>query len=138
MGEKTPNKIAKLETEYAKEQYVEFQKQHRQLIFRRRRLALVFCVAAIIFAVVGFHLFNDYRNLQGLQVLEEQAVTEQKEAKGEVDKLQRDVSLLEDENYVAKLARSKFYYSKDGELIFRLPEKSETTTSTENSNTTAK
>ncbi|HJA90808.1 MAG TPA: septum formation initiator family protein, partial [Candidatus Jeotgalibaca merdavium] len=30
--------------------------------------------------------------------------------------------LLQDDEYVAKIARSRYYLSKDGELIFSLPE----------------
>ena len=39
---KKSNKIAALDTEYAKKKYAEFQQQQRQLIFRRRRLAAIF------------------------------------------------------------------------------------------------
>ena len=38
------NKIAALDTEYAKKKYAEFQQQQRQLIFRRRRLAAILLV----------------------------------------------------------------------------------------------
>ena len=36
--------------------------------------------------------------------------------------LKVQVGLLQDDEYVAKLARSRYYLSKDGELIFSLPE----------------
>ncbi len=44
-NEKNSKKVAALENDYTKEQYVEFQKQQKQLIFRRRRLAAIFLVA---------------------------------------------------------------------------------------------
>lgn len=135
MNEGKNNKIAQLDTAYAKEQYAEFQKKQKKLIFRRRRLAFVFFVAVIGFALVGIQLFKDYQNLQHLETLKQEALTEQEAAKQDVSNLNRDVALLEDENYVAKLARSKFFYSKEGEIILKIPEKNETS-QTQGSNET--
>ena len=36
--------------------------------------------------------------------------------------LENDVSKLEDPEYLARYAREKYFYSKDGELILRIPE----------------
>ncbi|MCP6347103.1 septum formation initiator family protein, partial [Klebsiella pneumoniae] len=39
-----------------------------------------------------------------------------------IDTLSQQASLLKDDEYVAKLARSRYYLSKDGEVIFSVPE----------------
>ena len=36
--------------------------------------------------------------------------------------LQNDVNKLKDPEYLARYAREKYFYSKDGELIIRIPE----------------
>ena len=36
--------------------------------------------------------------------------------------LESDVKKLEDPEYLARFAREKYFYSKDGELILRIPE----------------
>ena len=36
--------------------------------------------------------------------------------------LEADVKKLEDPDYLARYAREKYFYSKDGELILRIPE----------------
>ena len=36
--------------------------------------------------------------------------------------LESDVKKLEDPEYLARYAREKYFYSKDGELILRIPE----------------
>lgn len=36
--------------------------------------------------------------------------------------LENDVSKLEDPEYLARYAREKYFYSKDGELILRIPD----------------
>lgn len=119
---KKSNKIAALDTEYAKKKYAEFQQQQRQLIFRRRRLAVIFVGALVIFAIIGVQIFHDMQRMHQLNELRVEANTEMKEVNADVDQLHQDVSLLKDDEYVAKLARSKFFYSKDGEKVYPILE----------------
>jgi len=37
-------------------------------------------------------------------------------------KLENDVNKLEDPEYLARYAREKYFYSKNGELIIRIPD----------------
>ena len=41
------------------------------------------------------------------------------------ESLETDVKKLEDPEYLARYAREKYFYSKDGELIIRIPENDE-------------
>lgn len=116
------NNVATIDTPYAQEQYAAFQKQYKQLIFKRRRLAVIFMVALLLFGLAGFHLFNDRQSLKKLETIKVKTEASAAAADAKVATLKQDVSLLQDESYVAKLARSRLYYSKDGELVFVLPE----------------
>ncbi|MEI5990976.1 FtsB family cell division protein [Enterococcus crotali] len=131
MGKKKKDveKVAALDNEYTKEQYAEFQKQQKQLIFRRRRLAVVFLVAFVIFIVSGIQLMKDYQQLSAFKKQHEEAVAESAEADKKLNRLEQDVTLLRDEDYVAKLARSRYFVSKDGEQIYNIPELGGTTNS---------
>ncbi len=139
---KKSNKIAALDTEYAKKKYAEFQQQQRQLIFRRRRLAAIFVGALAIFAIIGVQIFHDMQRMHQLNELRVEANTEMKEVNADVDQLHQDVSLLKDDEYVAKLARSKFFYSKDGEKVYPILESNTDSSTNETdqstSSTTAK
>ncbi|MDQ8566368.1 septum formation initiator family protein [Enterococcus faecium] len=139
---KKSNKIAALDTEYAKKKYAEFQQQQRQLIFRRRRLAAIFVGALVIFAIIGVQIFHDMQRMHQLSELRVEANTEMKEVNADVDQLHQDVSLLKDDEYVAKLARSKFFYSKDGEKVYPILESNTDSSTNETdqstSSTTAK
>ena len=139
---KKSNKIAALDTEYAKKKYAEFQQQQRQLIFRRRRLAAIFVGALVIFAIIGVQIFHDMQRMHQLNELRVEANTEMKEVYADVDQLHQDVSLLKDDEYVAKLARSKFFYSKDGEKVYPILESNTDSSTNETdqstSSTTAK
>ncbi|MBM7687639.1 septum formation initiator [Enterococcus ureilyticus] len=131
MGKKKKDmeKVAALDNEYTKEQYAEFQKQQKQLIFRRRRLAVVFLVAFVIFIVSGMQLMKDYQQLSAFKKQHTEAVAESAEADKKLNRLEQDVALLRDDDYVAKLARSRFYVSKEGEQIYNIPELGGTTSS---------
>lgn len=118
MAKESNKKIELLQTDYAKEQFAKFEKERRQVVFRRRRLVAVFVAALAIFAIVGIQMFNDQMRLQKLKEYKAETVAEQKEAEQKVASLERDVALLQDDEYVAKLARSRFFYSKDGEKIY--------------------
>ena len=135
---KTSNKIAALDTEYAKKKYVEFQEQQRQLIFRRRRLAVIFIGALVIFAILGFQIFRDMQRMNQLNELKVEANTELSQVNADVDQLTQDVSLLKDDDYVAKLARSKYFYSKEGEQVYPVLESNTDDTDQTTSSTTAK
>ncbi|MBL1226748.1 septum formation initiator family protein [Enterococcus sp. BWR-S5] len=120
MGKK--NKIAALNNEYTKEQYAEYQKQQKQLIFKRRRLAVIFLIGIVIFSISAFELMKDYNELNSFKAQKEEVVAESAEMDKKLEKLEQDVALLKDENYVAKLARARYYVSKEGEQIYAVPD----------------
>ncbi|KAF1304474.1 MULTISPECIES: FtsB family cell division protein [Enterococcus] len=133
---KNENNITTLDTAYAKAQYAKYKEQHQQVVFRRRRLGAIFIAAIAVFVFVGFQLFQDHQRLQELREIKQEAVLEQEEAAKTVAQLQHDVSLLKDDDYVAKLARSRFFYSKDGESVYPLPEGDNQTSESQSSTTT--
>lgn len=79
-----------------------------------------------IFAVVTLGCVSTaYAAHQDRQAVEEQIALTEDEIAGEqkaIDTLSQQASLLKDDEYVAKLARSRYYLSKDGEIIFSVPE----------------
>lgn len=117
--------IQHLENEYSKEQYAKYAKEQKQVIFRRRRLALVFLLTTITLISMGIPMFNDWLQLQNLTEVQKETLAEQKETNETVQRLEREVAQLNDKNYVAKLARARFLYSKEGEFIYPLPENQE-------------
>lgn len=120
MGKK--NKIAALNNEYTKEQYAEYQKQQKQLIFKRRRLAVIFLIGIVVFSISSFELMKDYAELHSFEEQKSEVVAESAEMDKKLEKLEQDVALLKDKNYIAKLARARYYVSKEGEQIYPVPD----------------
>lgn len=122
MKKQNKNNVAYLPTNFAKEQYANYAKQQRQVIFRRRRLAVICTIGVLALISVGYSLMRDYARLATLNTYKQETLVEQKKVNKEVKQLKSDVALLEDGDYVAKLARSRYFYSKDGEINFKIPD----------------
>ncbi|HBM3507148.1 TPA: FtsB family cell division protein [Listeria innocua] len=119
---KAESKVARIENRCIKDTATMKKTRNRRRIALFRRLAFM----AIIFAVVGGLLTITYTK----QVL---ALKDKKEKQVQVDKkmvamkdeeeaLNDQIKKLHDDEYIAKLARSEYYLSKDGEIIFNIPE----------------
>jgi len=84
-------------------------------------LPVCFLVIIAVFTAVGNYwvqIANKYQEQNNLK--QQMLALREKEAE-----LKVDVEKLEDPDYVARYAREKYMYSKDGEIIIRLPEEDE-------------
>ena len=92
-------------------------KARRMLTFGFTSIILIIIIAVTLLSVF-MEINKKYREKEELEnkllILEER----QKE-------LETDVKKLEDPKYLARYAREKYFYSKDGELIIRIPESDE-------------
>ena len=88
----------------------------------KRRLVLIVPMCLIllgaIFVAIGSYWVKIVNKYQEKKQLENEIVA----LKEKEEQLKVDVDRLEDPDYVARFAREKYMYSKDGEIILRLPE----------------
>ena len=91
----------------------------------KQRLLLEILVFLVLLVFLGFTMFKvwfqiiDNKNaIVSLSEKYEKLLEEEKALKSDVNKLQ-------DPDYVARYAREKYLYTKDGELIIRMPENEE-------------
>lgn len=85
----------------------------------------IFLFFVIFGSVIGYLSYNFFSNVSKImeiktekQSLEDKLVILQDEE----SELNSDIKKLEDPEYVARYAREKYMYSKDGELIIRIPD----------------
>lgn len=119
---KAKSKVARIENRYIKDTATMKKTLSRRRIALFRRLAFM----AIIFAVVGGLLTITYtKQVLTLKEKKEKQVQVDKKMvamKDEQDSLNEQIKKLHNDDYIAKLARSEYYLSKDGEIIFNIPE----------------
>ena len=75
-----------------------------------------------IFSIFSYSFFSNVSKI--IEIKNEKVALKEKlvDLKDEEDKLNSDIKKLKDPEYVARYAREKYMYSKDGELIIRLPD----------------
>ena len=100
-------------------------RKRRKVKKKARRIATFGLVSIIAIVVVVITVGSVFKELimkyHEKNTLENKLVTlEEKEIV-----LENDVKKLEDPEYLARYAREKYFYSKDGELILRIPDDKE-------------
>ena len=94
----------------------------RKVKKKARRIATfgIISLALIVFLIItiGSVLLDIIDKYKEKQSLENKLVVLQEKKK----ELENDVQKLEDPEYLARYAREKYFYSKEGELILRIPE----------------
>jgi len=118
-----PNKRVKI----LKSNYMEKHDRaaQRQRLRKRRliqRLVTIGIIFAIAFAVlVAYHVKQ--RTLYAEKVAErKELTTEMTELEKEEKALLEEIDLLNDEEYILDIARTNYFLSKEGELIFQIDE----------------
>ena len=81
-------------------------------------LPICLIVLGAIFVMIGSYWVKIYDKHQEKKELQEEIIA----LKEKEEQLKVEVDRLEDPDYVARFAREKYMYSKDGEIILRLPE----------------
>ena len=115
------NDYVRSNANFAKQQ----QMKQRQKVLSRRRLAVFFVVAAAVCIVLVSTMVSQKARLaekeaQITNVQEElMTVQEQKQM------LELQIAKLQDDEYIAKLARKEYFLSEEGEIIFTIPKESD-------------
>ncbi|MDY0410011.1 septum formation initiator family protein [Virgibacillus soli] len=111
--------VTRLDSHYMKQYdaYMERQRKKRQRLIRR----LVFFAVVVMLAVstvTVYHLKQrDLRQVKSEQFekLQDELVNLQNQEK----ELQEEIELLNDEEYILDIARTHYFFSKKGEVIFK-------------------
>ena len=87
----------------------------------RRRLISLIAVFLIGLLVVSFGMFKVWLQIIDNNNSIEALSKEYNDLLVQEEQLKSDVNKLQDPDYVARYAREKYLYTKDGELIIRIP-----------------
>lgn len=86
------------------------------------RMFLFFIIFGSIISYLSYSFFSNVSMI--MEIKEEKQILKDKLASlhDEESELNSDIKKLKDPEYVARYAREKYMYSKDGELIIRIPD----------------
>lgn len=129
--------ISQLHTPYSQrvieqEQQTEAARAQLMTIRKKRFYAIiaVFVVFAIFF---GVQIVQSKASLHSVNNQITTKQTKLKQAQSKNSSLKKEVKLLNNDDYLQKVIRSKYYYAKSGETVYSLPT-SDSAMSTANSN----
>ncbi|AGT30516.1 septation inhibitor protein [Geobacillus genomosp. 3] len=115
--------VTKLQSTYVSEQ----EEKKRKASRRRRVVAVRLAFWASLFMVLSSALIYTLHLQEkkiDVKTAEKQRLQEQlTKLERQEKQLKEEIEKLHDDHYIAELARKKYYLSKDGEIIFVLPEK---------------
>ena len=91
-------------------------------IKRKRRFLFLglgsIAIIVVMTFTIGRYWVEIFDKYQEKKTLEKKLV----DLKDEEERLRADASKLQDPDYIARYAREKYFYSKDGEYILKIPE----------------
>ncbi|MBS4175761.1 septum formation initiator family protein [Bacillus sp. FJAT-49736] len=122
MGARIQKNITPMQNAYTKQQMMKEKvlARRKKLLFRRL-IAFSFIALASVYLLVSTLITRNHQ----LAVKQEEKAKLTKslaELRKEKSYLQDEVVKLNDDNYIAKLARSEYFLSEKGEIIFNIPE----------------
>ena len=90
---------------------------------RNRRLIVSFAMILFIIGILGKTLMNQNERLEEKRQILKEREEELVQAIETQELLKLQLAKLDDDEYIAKLARKEYFLSEEGEIIFTIPNK---------------
>ena len=95
-------------------------KRHKYTKKTKGRMFIIFLFFGAIISTLGYTLFSNLKQINIL-VNEKKRLSEEKVSlKEKQESLEADIERLSDPEYIARYAREKYFYSRNGEFILRI------------------
>lgn len=121
MGVKYRKTIASIETNYMKQQEIALKRAAKRKKLLIRRLSVFTILSLTLCYIVISTMINRSAVLDAKQEEKIQLEETLAELVKEQAMLENEIVKLNDDEYIAKLARSEYFLSEEGEIIFNIP-----------------
>ncbi|WP_223596367.1 FtsB family cell division protein [Neobacillus bataviensis] len=122
MGTPAQKNVSKIQTTYvAQQEYAEIAsaRKKKQVI---RRLSVFFIFASLLSYLMISSFLSQTTKLEAKIAQKKQVDNQLAGLKKERDNLKQEIINLNDDDYIAKFARKEFFFSKENEVIFTIPD----------------
>lgn len=113
--------VTPLQNDYTRAAEIEDARKKRHKVVLYRRLAVFGLVVLLTSIWLGSTIYAQSQTIAEKEQLQQQKLTELEEVQKQQAKLEEQIRLLNDDDYLSKLARKDYFLSDDGEIIFTLP-----------------
>lgn len=118
--------VASINKDYVRsvERQEKRQKAHKVRLFRR--LGFFALLVVVVMSWLTMTMFSQKNTLAAKEQQKLEAKQELVDILEEQEMLKSQIVKLNDDEYIAKLARKEYFLSDEGEIIFSIPEKEDT------------
>ncbi|WP_455663018.1 FtsB family cell division protein [Pradoshia sp.] len=120
--DKEKKKISQIDSPYVQYQEKRTQSFERKRLGLKRRLVFFMLFAVVTTGIVLATLYSQKSALKDKEAQKQELKEQLSSLQKEEERLKEEIVKLNDDEYIAKLARKEYFLSDDGEIIFNLPE----------------
>lgn len=118
---KSKRNILQLNNQFIQEEKSKRQSMNLESQRKNRFMGIVLILVILLFTLPAYNLVQSYENLLAKRERLAEMKNNYQTLEEEVKEGQLLVKKLGDKDYAAKYVRSKYYYSKEGEFIYTIP-----------------
>ncbi|SHN37452.1 FtsB family cell division protein [Gracilibacillus kekensis] len=116
------SKVSRINDAYIKQHDAQMERQKRRKKKLHRRLMLFGMIVALtMISLITFHL-DQRAEYQGMKQEYSELSTELTSLQKEEKQLTEEIELLNDEEYLLQIAKTNYFFTEEGEIVFKLPE----------------
>ncbi|MFJ7936819.1 septum formation initiator family protein [Sporosarcina sp. NPDC096371] len=119
---KSPATVATIQTEYVRSLQKKEHRKNARKVKLYRRLTAFAIVAAVSFGSLTQLLIKQKQVLAEKEQQQVEMLAQLEVVQEEQESLKRQLVKLNDDDYIAKLARKEYFLSENSEIIFSVPE----------------
>jgi cell division protein DivIC len=120
--EKKESIVTRLNNQYTENKTLQSIREHKYKKFVKRRTTAIIVGGLLLVGAFTYPLVRGFAQVNELEEERELAMQELQALELHQEDLEYYIGLLENEEYVAKLARSEYYLTQDNEIVFSFPE----------------
>ena len=125
MGAEQKKSVSKIQTTYVKQQeYAEIASARKKKLLVRR-LAMFLVLASILSYLMISSSISQTAKLKTKMAQKKELDHQLTELNKQQDILNENIIKLNDDDYIAKLARKEYFFSEKNEIIFNIPDEKE-------------
>ncbi|WP_342513959.1 septum formation initiator family protein [Sporosarcina sp. FSL K6-1522] len=119
---KSSARVASIETEYVRSLQKKDNWRNKQKKRLKRKMVVYAIIAMVSIGGLTHTLVNQKKTLAAKEQQKTEALAELEKVQEDQERLNMQLVKLDDDEYIAKLARKEYFLSNDSEIIFSTPE----------------
>ncbi len=117
-----PKNVLQMKNAYIHEESSQRREQHDHRRQRNRFIGWVLILVVLLFILPIFNLVRNREVLEQRRKHYREMDQQYQQLEREEERLANLAKKLEDDDYASKYMRARYYYSKDGETIYTIPD----------------